>query len=32
VPFRTAGLNVGERLHATADGPGRVVLERVGAS
>lgn len=29
VPFRAAGLNVGDRLHATADGAGRVVLERI---
>jgi PD-(D/E)XK nuclease superfamily protein len=29
VPFRRAGLEVGDRLHATADGPGRVILERI---
>jgi bifunctional DNA-binding transcriptional regulator/antitoxin component of YhaV-PrlF toxin-antitoxin module len=29
VPFRAAGLEVGDRLHATADGPGRVILERI---
>ena len=29
VPFCDAGLNVGDRLQATADGPGRVILERI---
>jgi hypothetical protein len=29
VPFRAAGLEVGDRLHATADGLGRVILERI---
>jgi len=29
VPFADAGLGVGDRLHATADGPGRVILERI---
>jgi hypothetical protein len=29
IPFRRAGLHVGERLHARADGDGRVILERV---
>jgi hypothetical protein len=29
VPFRAAGLEVGDRLHATAGGPGRVILERI---
>ena len=29
VPFRAAGLEVGDRLHATAEGPGRVILERI---
>ncbi len=32
VPFRAAGLEVGDRLHATADGAGRVVLERLAPS
>jgi Holliday junction resolvase-like predicted endonuclease len=27
--FQSAGYAVGDRLHATADGPGRVILERV---
>jgi PD-(D/E)XK endonuclease len=30
-PFRDSGMKVGDRLHATADGPGRVLLERVEA-
>jgi PD-(D/E)XK endonuclease len=29
VPFAAAGLAVGDRLHLTADGPGRIVLERI---
>jgi hypothetical protein len=29
VPFRSAELAVGDRLHARADGPGRVILERL---
>jgi hypothetical protein len=29
VPFRKAGLMPGDRLHARADGPGRVILERL---
>jgi bifunctional DNA-binding transcriptional regulator/antitoxin component of YhaV-PrlF toxin-antitoxin module len=29
VPFRKAGLAPGDRLHARADGPGRVTLERL---
>jgi hypothetical protein len=29
VPFRKAGLVSGDRLHARADGPGRVTLERL---
>jgi bifunctional DNA-binding transcriptional regulator/antitoxin component of YhaV-PrlF toxin-antitoxin module len=29
VTFRAAALDVGDRLHATADGPGRVILERI---
>ena len=29
VPFAGAGLAVGERLQLTADGPGRVILERI---
>ncbi len=29
VPFRAAGLAVGDRLELTADGPGRVILERI---
>ncbi len=29
VPFRKAGLEPGDRLHARADGPGRVILERL---
>ena len=29
VPFRSAGLQAGDRLHARADGAGRVILERV---
>lgn len=29
VPFRAAGLQVGDRLQLTADGPGRVILERI---
>lgn len=29
VPFRAAGLNPGDRLHGRADGPGRVILERI---
>jgi len=29
VPFRAAGLRVGDRLQLTADGPGRVILERI---
>ena len=32
VPFRGAGLQVGDRLHGHADGPGRVILERVGGA
>ena len=28
-PFRAAGLQVGDRLQGRADGPGRVVLERI---
>jgi hypothetical protein len=31
VPFAGAGLAVGERLQLTADGPGRVILERIEA-
>jgi hypothetical protein len=30
VPFRKAGLQVGDRLHARADAPGRVILDRIG--
>jgi hypothetical protein len=29
VPFNAAGLRVGDRLHGHADGPGRVILERI---
>lgn len=29
VPFRKAGLTPGDRLHAQADGPGRIILERL---
>ena len=29
VPFRAAGLAVGDRLELTADGPGRVIVERI---
>jgi hypothetical protein len=29
VPFKAAGLQVGDRLHGRADGPGRVILERI---
>lgn len=29
VPFRRAGLGPGDRLHARAAGPGRVILERI---
>lgn len=29
VPFADAGLCVGDRIHAAADGPGRVILERI---
>jgi hypothetical protein len=29
VAFRGASLNPGDRLHASADGVGRVILERV---
>jgi hypothetical protein len=29
VPFRAAKLQPGDRLHVTADGPGRVILERI---
>jgi PD-(D/E)XK endonuclease len=29
VPFRAAGLEVGDRLELTAAGPGRVILERI---
>lgn len=29
IPFHDAGLEVGDRLHGRADGPGRVVFERV---
>jgi hypothetical protein len=29
VPFRAAGLSVGDRLHGRANGPGRVILERI---
>jgi hypothetical protein len=29
VPFRAADLRPGDRLHASADGPGRVILERI---
>ncbi len=32
VPFRSARLQPGDRLHAHADGPGRVVFERLGSS
>lgn len=30
--FDDAGLRVGDRLHATADGPGRVILERIAGA
>jgi hypothetical protein len=29
VPFRAAELRVGDRLHLAADGPGRVIVERI---
>lgn len=29
VPFRAAGLDVGDRLELTADGPGRVIVQRI---
>lgn len=32
IPFRKAGLQTGDRLHARAEGPGRVVFERVGSA
>jgi PD-(D/E)XK endonuclease len=32
VPFRAAALEVGDRLHASADGEGRVILERIDPS
>ena len=32
VPFRKAGLAPGDRLHARADGPGRIILERLEPS
>jgi hypothetical protein len=32
VPFRHAELQAGDRLHARADGPGRVVFERIDSS
>lgn len=31
VPFRKAGFHAGDRLHARAEGPGRVTLERIEA-
>jgi bifunctional DNA-binding transcriptional regulator/antitoxin component of YhaV-PrlF toxin-antitoxin module len=29
-PFSEAGLAIGDRVRFTADGPGRVILERIG--
>jgi hypothetical protein len=29
VPFRAAGLEVGDRLELTAKGPGRIFLQRI---